>query len=87
MVLLGLYVLIILEVSSIKYSFWDAKTCSERRIEQQIKMYGPIALKFVLQIVHRTLAAMMASTMSVAILAAMNEVTISCILRNFCALI
>jgi hypothetical protein len=87
MVLLGLYVLIILEVSSIKYSVWDAKTCSERRTEQQIKMYGPIALKFVLQIVHRTLAAMMASTMSVAILAAMNEVTISWILRNFCALI
>jgi hypothetical protein len=36
---------------------------------------------------HRTLAAMMASTMSVAILAAMNEVTTSYILRNFCALI
>jgi hypothetical protein len=45
-----------------------------------------MALKFVLQVIHRTLAAMMASTMSVAILAAMNEVTNSYILRNFCVL-
>jgi len=50
-------------------------------------MYGPIAFKFVLQVIHRTLAAMMASTMSVAILAAMNEVTTSFILRNLCAFI
>jgi ABC-type Fe3+ transport system permease subunit len=43
--------------------------------------------KFLFQVVHRTLAAMIASTMSVAILAAMNEVGTSYILRNFCVLI
>jgi hypothetical protein len=36
MVLLGLYVLIVLEVSFIKYSVFDVKTCSEGHTEQQI---------------------------------------------------
>jgi hypothetical protein len=48
MVLLGLYVLIVLEVSCIKCSVFDVKTYLEGYTEKQISLYGPVTLRFVL---------------------------------------
>jgi P protein len=57
-VLVGLYVLIIFEAKQTAIKF---------RTPSQLLFFPP-------QVVHRTLAAILASTMSVAILAAFNEV-------------